>query len=151
MVDSATYYLAKGSRWRRLGELARARAWCDSARVVLEPLIGGTPPAQLLAADPTPAGQLAVAYGCLGRRADARRLAEMLADSARLPPPVTPSSFALWLARMHTLLGESDAAVTQLERAVVQPTQLSTAWLHVDPFYAPLRGHPRFEALRAGR
>ena len=147
VVDSATYYLAKGSRSRRLGELARARAWCDSARVVLERVVGGTPPAQLLATDATPAGQLAVAHACLERRADARRLAEMLTDDAGPPALATSSTVAQWLAWMHTLLGEPDAAVTQLERALVTPRLLSPAWLRVDPFYAPLTYQPRFGAL----
>jgi hypothetical protein len=47
------------------------------------------------------------------------------------------------------MLGDLDAAMTQFERSLQPPHDHSVAWLRADPFYAPLRGRPRFEALLA--
>jgi adenylate cyclase len=51
------------------------------------------------------------------------------------------------LARVHLILGERDKALDLLEAPLDVPYYLSPAWLAIDPNFAPLRGHPRFERL----
>jgi hypothetical protein len=45
------------------------------------------------------------------------------------------------------ILGDYDLAIDQLEVLLSIPSWLSAAWLEFDPFWAPLRDHPRFQAL----
>ena len=57
-------------------------------------------------------------------------------------------AFLLWnLAEIYVELGERDAAIDQLEILVTSPFGITVPWLRRDPFWAPLRGHPRFERL----
>ncbi len=51
------------------------------------------------------------------------------------------------LVRIYMLTGEKDKAVDQIESILKVPYFLSPAWLAIDPNFAPLKGHPRFEAL----
>jgi hypothetical protein len=55
-----------------------------------------------------------------------------------------------WLAnaaQAHVMVGNTDAALQWLERAMRMPSRLSPMWLRLDPVWAPLRGNPRFERL----
>ncbi len=52
----------------------------------------------------------------------------------------------LWRAILCTRLGQPDQAIDWLERAFEQH-QPWLVFLRVDPRFAPLRGHPRFQAL----
>lgn len=47
-------------------------------------------------------------------------------------------------------LGETDAALDQVEWLLSLPAGLSAPWLRIEYQLSPLRGHPRFEALVAG-
>ncbi|MFO7588382.1 MAG: hypothetical protein R6X22_09940, partial [Gemmatimonadota bacterium] len=51
------------------------------------------------------------------------------------------------LARVHLMAGEHEAAMDELESIVSRAVLLGTAPLRLDPFWDPLRGNPRFEAL----
>lgn len=51
------------------------------------------------------------------------------------------------LVRIYLLVGERDKALDRLEPLLKIPYYLSPGWLRVDPAFAPLRGHPRFERL----
>ncbi|MEK6374659.1 MAG: protein kinase [Acidobacteriota bacterium] len=52
----------------------------------------------------------------------------------------------LFLARIHTALGENDKAFDYLERVYADRSE-SIVWLKVDPTFEPLRKDPRFVAL----
>jgi eukaryotic-like serine/threonine-protein kinase len=52
------------------------------------------------------------------------------------------------VAQVHTALGEIEPAVAALERAA-EAREPELVLLGVRPAYVPLRGHPRFDALRA--
>ncbi len=52
------------------------------------------------------------------------------------------------LVRIYMLLGEKEKALDRLEPLLKVPYYLSPAWLGIDPNFAPLKGHPRFETLR---
>ncbi len=52
------------------------------------------------------------------------------------------------LVRIYLILGEREKALDLLEPLLKVSYFLSPAWLAIDPNFAPLKGHPRFEALR---
>lgn len=51
------------------------------------------------------------------------------------------------LVRIYLILDEREKALDQLERLLRIPYYLSPGWLAIDPNFAPLKGHPRFEKL----
>jgi hypothetical protein len=52
------------------------------------------------------------------------------------------------LASSHAVVGDVDAALEWLERAVGQ-RDIGLLWLKVHPTFGPLRGDPRFQRLLA--
>ena len=56
------------------------------------------------------------------------------------------------MARIYTVLGESDLALDQLDRLLTIPSWVSVSWIELNPLWDPLRGHPRYaEILDAHR
>ena len=51
------------------------------------------------------------------------------------------------MAYVHVILGDYDRALDRLEEVLSVPAYFSTAWMRADPLLAPLRDHPRFQAL----
>ena len=150
-ADSATYYRTKALAWRRKGDSTRMAAYCDSAARLLALVVGPGVP-DLARARPsvyTAVGYLAQMSACAGRRGDARRLAAAFSALRRSPGQHDEGIVAFMLGRVYLMLGDLDAAMTQFERSLQPPHDHSVAWLRADPFYAPLRGRPRFEALLA--
>lgn len=52
-------------------------------------------------------------------------------------------------ARILAQLGESDAALEEIERLLAAPSRLSVQTLRLDPLWDPIRDHPRFQRLVA--
>jgi TolB-like protein len=68
--------------------------------------------------------------------------------------PVATDQYNYWIIVFHVcsvyvLAGEHDAAIDQLEILLSTPNPIGVGWLRLDPFYDPLRDHPRFQALLA--
>jgi serine/threonine-protein kinase len=86
------------------------------------------------------AGGLGAALAHAGRVPEAR---EILAELTlrRAQRYVAPVPFAL----LHVALGETDAALADIERAHAERRGWM-AYLRVDPLLDPLRGDPRFAA-----
>jgi hypothetical protein len=51
------------------------------------------------------------------------------------------------LVRIYIVLGEHEKALDLLEPLLKIPYYLSPGWLRIDPNFAPLKGHARFEKL----
>jgi TolB-like protein/Tfp pilus assembly protein PilF len=84
---------------------------------------------------------LAHAYAVSGRVGHARELLEELTTLGR-----TRYVASYTLAAIHAGLGEHDAAIEQLERALSSHDR-GMAWLKVSPRFDPLRGHAAFQDI----
>ena len=142
-VDSTYYYLARAHVNSSAGQADLARTYYDSARVVLEAQVQEAP--GMFA----PHSALGIAYAGLDRVEDAiregQRGVEMLPVSR---DAMTGPDRVRDLARIYVMVGEHEAAIDQLEYLLYIPSQMSVNLLRADPFWAPLRDHPRFQALR---
>jgi len=97
---------------------------------------------RISADDPLIVGDLGWCFASTGRSNDARAL---LADLQLRTATEWVSPIAL--ARIHIGLGENDEALAELERAY-QERAYRILRLDVDARWDPLRGEPRFQALR---
>lgn len=82
---------------------------------------------------------LGYTYGAAGRSADAALMLEALRTSGRETSP-------FYQAMVHTGLGNHDEALTHLVTAVDDRFNW-VVWLHTEPMFDALHGHPRFIEL----
>jgi serine/threonine-protein kinase len=88
-------------------------------------------------------GELAYAYGMAGQKDRARAIAASLAERVRTEPSAT---FALAVAELG--LGEYDAALTALEKAVaLRDVGLTQFSMLVDPKWRSLHSNPRWTRI----
>jgi serine/threonine-protein kinase len=93
---------------------------------------------------------LGMALAGLGRRDEALQQARWLEQSAvyredALGGKDAASNRAMILAQA----GEAEAALDEIERLLAGPSSLSVHMLRLDPWWDPIRDHPRFKALLA--
>ncbi len=144
--DRGTWGIVRAEAYQLRGNSVQTRVYADTARLAFEKQLRATPQD----------GQrhafrgLALAY--LGRKAEA------IAEGERgvaLWPVSRNAVFGPYLqhqlVRIYLLVGEPEKAVDQLEPLLKVPYYLSPGWLRIDPTFAPLKGHPRFERLVAGK
>jgi Tfp pilus assembly protein PilF len=142
-VDTVDYFLAKAEFSVRRSQTRLARAYYDSARVVLEQRVQEKPAAVGSVAD-----ELGVAYAGLGRTEEAVKAAKTAVDLFPLSKDALRGAGVLVrLAEIYTMVGEYDAAIDQFELLLSIPSPLSVQLLRVDPLWDPLRDHPRFQKL----
>jgi tetratricopeptide (TPR) repeat protein len=142
--DTVRYYYWQAVASQK--DQATARAFFDSARVVLEGQTARQPD------DPGFHRDLGIVYADLERRADARREGERaLAMLPRSRDAMGHDELRLGLARILTKTGEVDAAIDQLGHLLTVPATLSVPSLRVDHTWDPLRENPRFEQLIGSR
>jgi len=91
---------------------------------------------------------LGIAYAGLGRKEDAIREGN-LAVGLR---PISRDAFTgpgplLDLAAIYTRLGESEKALDQIEHVLSIPSWFSVNSLKLQPYWDPLRSHPRYKQI----
>jgi serine/threonine-protein kinase len=143
--DAGSWGLALAGVYQVEGDMRRAAAYADSARVAFEQQLTVAPEnAQLHSL-------LGVALAYAGRRDAAIREGERgvaltpIASDAQQGPYMQHQ-----LARIYILLGEQEKALDTLEPLLKIPYYLSPGWLRIDPTFDPLRKNPRFQRLIEG-
>jgi tetratricopeptide (TPR) repeat protein len=131
-----------GEVFRLMGQADSARVYYEAARSVLEARARESPE------DPRYPSSLAIAYAALGRRDEAVRTARHGVDLLPISKEAYRGLFAVdALAQVYTMVGEHEAAITELEGLLSIPSHLSAPLLRIDPRWDPLREHPRFRRL----
>jgi TolB-like protein/tetratricopeptide (TPR) repeat protein/predicted Ser/Thr protein kinase len=132
-----------------LGEIHEFMGQRDQARSFYETVL--TALHQHLAAQPGDYRilvSLGMTYAGLGRKEEAVRAAQ---EAVALVPiakdalvgPVTLQG----LAYVNSRVGEHEAALDLIEQLLAMPSWISTSLLRIDPYFDPLRDHPRFQDL----
>lgn len=138
--DSVEYWLTLADVHRFRGSHELQHAFADSARALLERKLVGEPD------EPSFHSDLGFAYFLLGEEESALREARRGADLR--PFSKDALSEALWpLALMLARLGDSEAAVAELEKLVSRPGQTTVGFLRLHPELEPLRANARFRRL----
>ncbi len=127
------------------GQNTAAKSECEQARALLEAQL-----AQRRPEDRTSLSELAWVYVCLGRNADALRVAQQAAEA--LPPEkdaIFGVNFLVGLAQIEAHTGQSDEAVRMLRQLLTIPAgeYVSIARLKIDPVWDPIRNDPGFTKL----
>jgi len=134
--------LIVGSIYLAMNDVPRARASCESARQRLEKDIAKNP------RDARMRSALSRALACLGRKDEAVREARLAADLAPVSGDALDGpKYLVNLAQVYTMVGDAEAAIDLLEKLLAMPAGASVGMLRLDPTWAPLRGHPRFQRL----
>jgi serine/threonine-protein kinase len=136
------YALVRAETNERLGRVEEARAWYDSARVVLETARTRESPQPWIHA------ALGVAYAGLGRTEEALESAHRAMELS----PVSRDAFdgpdwIVNMARVQMMVGQTQEAITNLGLALDIPSRISTELVRLDPIWEPLRAEPGFQAL----
>jgi eukaryotic-like serine/threonine-protein kinase len=141
------FWFVPQSQWlakvyRLMGHQDQARAHFEAARQVLETKAREFP------GDPRYHSSLGIVYAGLGRRDEALRAARHGVELLPISKEAYRGLYAVEaLAQVHTMVGEHDAAIGELERLLSIPSHLSAPLLRLDPRWDPLREHPRFRRL----
>jgi len=138
--DTLSYYHAKAHSYSVTEATELARAYFDSARVVLEGREVRSPQDHH--------ANLGVIYAGLGRADDAVREGQLAVEAL----PVSKDAlmgpwYVATLAEIYVMVGENEAAIDQLEQVLSITCPISPPLLRADPMWDPLRDHPRFQAL----
>jgi TolB-like protein/Flp pilus assembly protein TadD len=127
------------------GQSAAAKRECEEARVLLEAELAKRQPG-----DRTSASELAWIYVCLGRNADALRVAREAAEAL----PIEKDAFLgvyflLGLAQIEAHTGQAEEAVKILRQLLTIPVgeYVSIARLKIDPVWDQIRNDPGFQKL----
>ncbi len=90
---------------------------------------------------------LALAY--LGRKDEAMREGERGIEMLPISRDAYSGPYMQHqLARIYLIVGEKEKALDRIEQFLNVPYFVSPAWMSIDPNFAPLKGHSRFEALQ---
>jgi tetratricopeptide (TPR) repeat protein len=127
------------------GQTAAAKPDCEQARTLLEAQL-----AQRRPQDRTALTELAWVYVCLGRNADALRIAREATESLPIEKDaILGVNFLFGLAEIEAHTGRPEEAVKILRRLLTIPggENISIARLKIDPVWDPIRDDPGFQKL----
>jgi serine/threonine-protein kinase len=143
--DRRIWATVRADAYRLRGDLARSRAYADSARIEYEALLRTIP------GDAQSHVFLGVVLAQLGRKAEAVAVGER---AVALQPIKSDAFMGPYLqhqlVRIYILVGEPEKALDRLEPLLDIPYNLSPGWLRIDPNFDPIRKHPRFQRLMEG-
>ena len=117
----------------------------EEARTLLEAQL-----AQRRPEDPTSLSELAWVYVCLGRNADALRIAREATEALPLEKDaVFGVNYLAGLAQIEAHTGQAEQAVGILRQLLTIPAgeYVSVARLKIDPVWDPIRDDPGFQKL----
>ena len=145
--DRGHYGLKVGGTWKLLGDMAKAHAYADTARMAFAAQSKQFPEAAQLHE------LLGRALALGGWKQEAVAEAEL---SLRLRETEldfgTGPYVRFQVARILIQSGELDKALDLIEPLLKSPgSDLTPAYMRIDPSFAPLKGNPRFEKLIAGK
>jgi len=126
------------------GQGGVAKSECEQTRALLEARLAERPE------DRISLNALAWAYVCLGRNADALRVARQAADSLPIEKDALAGPFFLaGLAEVEARTGHAEEAVKILRQLITAPAGqvVSLARLKIDPVWDPIRNDPGFQKL----
>jgi TolB-like protein/Flp pilus assembly protein TadD len=126
------------------GQGGTGKSECEHARTLLEARLAERPE------DRSSLIGLAWAYVCLGRNADAVRVAGQAAGSLPIEKDaLTGPSFLAALAEVEARTGQPAEAVKILRKLITAPAGqvVSIARLKIDPVWDPIRNNPDFQKL----
>jgi hypothetical protein len=126
------------------GQATVAKPECEQTRALLEARLAERPE------DRTSLTALAWAYVCLGRNADAVRVAGQAADLLPIEKDaLTGPSFLAALAEVKARTGRPAEAVKIIRKLITAPAGqvVSIARLKIDPVWDPIRNDPGFQKL----
>jgi TolB-like protein/Flp pilus assembly protein TadD len=91
---------------------------------------------------------LAIAYAGSGHREPALEAASRATELLPIDrEPYFGGSSLLEVALVHTMLGQYDTAIEELDTLLAMPNVVSIPWLQLDPRWARLWDHPGFQEL----
>jgi TolB-like protein/Tfp pilus assembly protein PilF len=126
------------------GQGAAAKSDCEETRAFLEARLAEQPE------DRISLTALAWVYVCLGRNADALRVARQAADSLPIEKDALAGpNFLAGLAEIEARTGRAEEAVKILRQLITAPAGsfVSIARLKIDPVWDPIRDDPGFQKL----
>lgn len=138
--------LKVGRTWLLLGDSVKGRAYGDSSRIVAEAQLANYP-------DDAQLHELrGRALALMGRNAEAIKEAEFSLKARETALDATTGPYVRYqVARILVQAGAFDRALDIIEPLLTTNySDLTPAWLRLEPVFRPLKGNARFEKL-AGR
>jgi serine/threonine protein kinase/tetratricopeptide (TPR) repeat protein len=143
--DSVSYYLAKGRIYYLGADSFHQRAYFDSAKTFLAPLLRAQP------YDPRFHGQLGLACAGLGQTDSAILEGRKAVELLPLERDAYNGQFMVAnLAEIYVMIGQYDQAMKQLSFLLSEPGFTSIPYLKADPIWAPLLKTKEFKRLASG-
>jgi tetratricopeptide (TPR) repeat protein len=145
--DRGHWGLKLGHTYRLMGDTMHARMFGDSAVLAFAKQLHDFPDrAQLREL-------LARALALAGRKQEAAIQADSALKLRETTNDATLKPYVLFqAARVFIQSGENERAIDLIERLITMPaSDVTAAYLRIDPSFAPLKGNPRFEKLIAGK
>ncbi len=145
--DRGHWGLKLGHTYRLMGDTMHARMFGDSAVLAFAKQLHDFP-------DRAQVRELmARALALAGRKQEAAIQADSALKLRETTNDATLKPYVLFqAARVFIQSGENERALDLIERLITMPgSDITAAYLRIDPSFAPLKGNPRFEKLIAGK